>query len=135
MDKITINNLFPTTCDLQPLDIHSLYNSKQEHVKNKINFNIDRLINLRETRKKRVLIQYEKVYGMCLKKINMANNLNKTEVVYDVPEAAYGYFDYTSIECLKYIEERLKEMKLEILLLDSKSIYISWANICKSKND
>ena len=42
-----------------------------------MNFNLERLIKLREERKNKVLTQYEKVFGFCLNKITLANNLNK----------------------------------------------------------
>lgn len=131
MDRISINNLFPSNNDFKPLDVNSLYNPQEKHVRNKINFNIDRLVNLREERKKKVLIQYERIFNMCLNKINLANNLNKVEIVYDVPEAIYGSFDYNSNDCLEYIDDRLKKLKLDTLILDNKSIYVSWENLAK----
>ena len=75
MDKISISNLFPSTYDFQPLDVDNLYNTQDQKTKNKINFNIDRLVKLREERKSKILIQYEKVFNICLNKINLANNL------------------------------------------------------------
>lgn len=131
MDRISINNLFPSNNDFKPLDVNSLYNPQEKHVRNKINFNIDRLVNLREERKKKVLIQYERIFNMCLNKINLANNLNKVEIVYDVPEAIYGSFDYNSNDCLEYIDDKLKKLKLDTLILDNKSIYVSWENLAK----
>lgn len=68
MDRISINNLFPYANDFQPLDVHSLYNVKEQKVKNKINFNIDRLINLREERKKKYLSNMKKYLVCALKK-------------------------------------------------------------------
>ena len=131
MDRISINNLFPSSNNFQPLDVNSLYNINEQRTKNKISFNIDRLVSLREERKKKVFIQYEKIFNMCLNKINLANGLNKNELVYYVPEAVYGYFDYRSNDCLEYIEDKLRNMKLETLILDNTSIYISWENIAK----
>jgi len=138
MDRISINNLFPYTNDFQPLDVHSLYNNKEQKVKNKINFNIDRLINLREERKKKILVQYEKIFSMCLNKITLANNLNKIEIIYEVPDAMYGHFDYNPDHCLKYLEDKLQHMQLDTLILDGKTIYITWQNLSekikKNKN-
>lgn len=128
MDKISISNLFPSTYDFQPLDVDNLYNTQDQKTKNKINFNIDRLVKLREERKSKILIQYEKVFNICLNKINLANNLNKTEIVYDVPEAIYGHFDYNINDCVEYIDNKLKNMDFDTLQLN-KSIYISWLNL------
>lgn len=71
---------------------------------------------------------------MCLKKITLANNLNKLEVVYEVPDAVYGYFDYNSDQCLQYIDEKLQQLQLDTLILNSKVIYINWQNLSEKVN-
>jgi Family of unknown function (DUF5759) len=129
MDKISINNLFPSTHDFQPLDVNNLYNTNDQKVKNKINFNIERLIKLREERKRKILVQYEKVFNICLKKVSLANNLNYTEVIYDIPEAIYGHFDYNINDCLVYVNNKLKNMHLDTICINDKQIYISWINL------
>ncbi len=136
MDKINISNLFPATNnqhnDYQPLDVQSLYSITEKKPK-KINFNIERLVKLREERKMKVLLQYEKVFNLCLNKINLANDLNKLELVYEVPEAMYGSFEYNSIDCLFYISEKLKKMGIDTIILNEYSIYISWIDLNDKK--
>ena len=132
MDKININNLFPsTTDDFAPLDVQSLFNLNEQKNRKKINFNMERLIKLREERKNKVLSQYEKVFGFCLNKISLANTLNKVEVVYDVPEAMFGSFEYNVADCLIYIDNKLKEMGFETLFISDNSMYISWQDLGK----
>ena len=134
MDKININNLFPASSDnFKPLDVESLFNLNEQKNKKKMNFNVDRLIKLREERKNKVLFQYEKVFGFCLNKITLANNMNKLEVVYDLPEAMYGSFEYNVFDCLMFIDEKLKEMGLETLIINENTIYISWIELGKNK--
>lgn len=133
MDRISIHNLFPSTNDFQPLDVNNLYNTNENKIKNKVNFNIDKLIRLREDRKKKIFVQYEKIFNICLNKINMANNLNKTEVVYDVPEAIYGHYDYNIIDCIAYLNEKLENMKFDTLIF-GKTIYVSWLNLSDNIN-
>lgn len=128
MDRISINNLFPTN-DFQPLDVNNLYNTQGNKAKNKLNFNIDRLIKLREERKQKIFIQYDKIFNMCLNRITLANNLNKTEIVYEVPEAIYGHFDYNIHDCIQYLENKLKDMDLDTLILNNRTIYVSWLNL------
>jgi len=135
MDRISINNLFPSSNDFKPLDVYSLYHTKEQRTTNKINFNIDRLIKLREERKNKIFIQYDKIFNMCLNKINSANNLNKTEIIYDVPDAIYGHVDYNRINCLEYIEQKLKDMCLDTLVLNNKTIYVSWLNLSTNLNN
>ncbi|ARF09386.1 hypothetical protein Indivirus_1_9 [Indivirus ILV1] len=136
MDKINISNLFPGKVNqnnYRPLDVHSLYSITEKKQK-KINFNLERLTKLREERKMKVIEQYEKVFNLCLNKINLANNLNKVELVYEVPEAVYGSFEYKPIDCLFYISEKLKKMNIETMILNECSIYITWINLCESNN-
>lgn len=125
MDKISINALFPAL-DFQPLDINSLYNLKPQKIKNQINFNINKLKNLREERKQKILIQYDKILNICLNKINFANNFDKTETIFDIPKALYGYFDYNPLDCAKYIQSKLTDLKLKSVILSNITIYISW---------
>lgn len=128
MDKISISNLFPTSSDFRPLDVYSLYNTKEQRIQNQLNFNIDRLVKLREEKKNKIFIQYDKIFNMCLKKINRANDLYKTEVIFDIPEGIYGQNDYNPLQCIEYINKKLHDMCLDTLILN-KSIYISWLNL------
>ena len=138
MDKINISNLFPGEQDDQgqdyrPVDVHSLFNLNKSKNK-KTAFNLDRLVKLREERKMKVLLQYEKVFNLCLNKINLANNLNKLELAYDIPEAMYGSFEYNSIDCLLYITEKIKKMEIDVIILSESSLYISWVNLGTNLN-
>ena len=137
MDKINISNLFPNKQNnddnYSELNVSNLFNIIEKKPK-KTNFDLERLSNLREERKKKILVQYEKIFNLCLNKINIANNLNKLEIVYDVPEAIYGSFEYKSIDCLLYISEKLKKMGIDIIILNEISLYVSWQDIGKKSN-
>ncbi len=131
MDKINISNLFPNQDEYGEINVHSLFSITEKKPK-KTEFNLERLANLREERKRKVLLQYEKVFNLCLNKINIANNLNKLEIIYDVPEAIYGSFDYKSIDCLFYISEKIKKMGIETIIISETSLYISWIDLGKN---
>lgn len=134
MDKISVSNLFPSTREFEPLNVNNLYNTGEQKSKNKLNFNIDKLIKLREERKKKIFVQYNKIFNICLNKITLANSLNKTEVTYDIPEAIYGHLDYNVVDCIAFVNEQLENMHFETLIF-GKTIYISWLNIeSKSTN-
>lgn len=136
MDKISINNIFSSNNDFKPLDVNSLFDIPDNKERNKINFNIDKLIKLREDRKKKILVQYEKVYNICLNKIDTANNFNKTNVIYEIPEGMYGHSDYNVLDCVTYVNNKLQEMNLDTFII-GKTIYISWLNLAdniKAKN-
>ena len=127
MDQISISNLFPSS-DFKPLDVYSLYNTKEQRIQNQLNFNIERLVQLREEKKNKIFIQYDKIFNACLNKINRANNLHKTEVLFDIPEGIYGHSDYNPLQCLEYIEKKLQDLCLDTLILKN-SIYISWLKL------
>lgn len=132
-NTLNVNNLFSnsnynTSEELNTNNISNYYNNNHNN-NNTLKFNIDKLIKLREERKKKVLIHYEKIFNICLNKITLANNMNKTETIYQVPDAVYGTFDYDKYECMQYIEDKLKKMCLDTLILGNNNIYISWINL------
>lgn len=129
MDRISVNSLFPSNYKSEQLNTNNMFNLREIQDKNKLNFNIEKLIKLRENRKKKIFIHYEKIFNLCLNKIDLANNMNKTETIYEVPNGIYGSFDYKPFDCLEFIEEKLKKMHLDILILNEKTIYISWINL------
>lgn len=133
MDRISVSNLFPATRNFEPLNVNNLYNTRDQKTKNKLTFNIDKLIKLREERKQKIFAQYDKIFNICLNKITLANSLNKTEVTYDVPEAVYGHLDYNIIDCIAYINEKLEQMHFDTLIFE-KIIYVSWLNLEENKN-
>lgn len=134
MEKININNLFKgASNEFKPLNVHTIYDVKGNKDKEKFNLNIDRLINLRDERENRVLVQYEKTHNTCLNKITTANELNKTAVIFNVPETVYGYFNYNPKECIKYINMKLEKEKFDTLVLNDTTLYISWLNLGKNR--
>lgn len=130
MDKICISNLFPTTYKNEPFNVNTLFNLNDNSLQtNKLNFNIKKLITLREERKKKIFVYYDKIFSCCLNKIEMANNMNKTEILYEVPNAIYGSFDYNVHDCIHFINNKLREMKLDTLIINDKTLYVSWINL------
>lgn len=132
MDKISINNLYKFEDNQYKnnvIDVNSLFNFKENQTTQSVNFDLEKLIKLKEKKKNKILIQYEKIFKLCLDKITLANNLNKTEVVYEIPDAIFGYFDYNKLDCMQYINSKLKNMNLDTLLLNDMNIYISWLNL------
>lgn len=133
MDKISINNLFPTNkyndYDNKPLDVYSLYNHKANKEEQQINMNIDRLISLREERKEKLIREYDRIFKMCMSKIHMANNLNRVFIIYEVPLATSMFPEYRTTECLDRLKKKLNDSCFESKILDHKSIFISWENL------
>ena len=134
MNNININNLFSNIKNTKgdkdnPLDIYSLFNTEETNEKNKVDFSIEKLKNVRKDKEKKILDNYKKIFHICLDKINDANKMNQSDIIFNVPVAIFRLPDYNSIECLQYIEKKLRELKIDTLIISNKSIFISWANI------
>lgn len=131
MDKININNLFPSNKPINqntPLDVNTIYNQDRK-INNR--FSVDSLLKRKEDRKRKTIENYRKVYHMVLNKISTVNKINDTtELIYDVPEAIFGCKDYNSTDCLEYVENKLRNLyHMDTLKLTNKSIFISWKHI------
>jgi hypothetical protein len=146
MDRINIANLFPSAANNNsinntPLDVRSLYklNSKKNYAnKTEIkepDFNLNKLINKKHDRQKRTYIEYKKIFNMILNKITMADKLNNTSVIYEVTMSVFSCPEYSSIDCLRYAEDRLRKMHMDTYKLSDKSIFVSWKNIEENKAD
>lgn len=135
MHNISINNLFGETENNKQLNVYSLCNTKMDKDKEKINLNIDRLIHLRNERKNKVLVHYEKAYESCVRKITEANEINKTDLIHTVLDISSLYPDFSLINCVEHIKNKLDELKLDVVILTHNTIYISWLNLDKNIKD
>ena len=75
---------------------------------------------------------YETKYKECLIKINNAIELNLTDIIFSVGITYFGYQNYNSFECVKHIENKLKDKNFLTLKISLKDIFISWKNIIDS---
>lgn len=142
MDRININNLFPTSANSEkskPLDIKSLFNIKEreKEIQNikKVDFSIEKLINSREKKQKQTALQYKKVFNSLLSKINMANSYELTDLIFDVPEIIFRCPDYKIEECIDYVEKKTRALHIDTYKLSKKSVFISWKNIEINKKE
>lgn len=137
MDKLSVSSLIPSASidKNKVLGISSLCNPRENREKNDLDLNINKLINLREERRKRVFKQYDKVFKMCMTRIHTANQLNNTETIYTIPEAAFSYPEYNQEECILHVQKKLRDNNFDTFVLTQKDIYISWLNLEKNIKD
>ncbi|CAH6421683.1 Hypothetical protein KVN_LOCUS413 [uncultured virus] len=138
MDKINIGNLFNNYKNDKhtSIDTNNIFDREkrsEDNIKN--NFSVQKIIQSKHERKNKLTKNYKKIYNICLKRIDLANKLNITEIIYDVPQIIYGCEEYSTIDCLKYIEKNLQDIKFDTLLLNKKSIFISWFNLEENINN
>jgi hypothetical protein len=140
MENINIKNIFdnnynltksvisdPKKYTLNNLNINNslIYNShgqlSDDYLINKIKYN-------KNLERKKVQDLYEIKYNECLAKINNAIDINMTDIFYQITEAYFGCKLYNSIECLNFIQDKLRKKNFDTLIISNNKIFISWKN-------
>lgn len=120
MEKINIENLLHCKINsTNSLDIESMTKRRKP-------FDTDSLIKTREIKRKRLLNYYIKFYDNCLKKIEIANNLGKTDLLYCVDTIIYDCPEYRPIDCIKYIKNKLDQDFFDTYIVENKTLFITW---------
>lgn len=138
MNNINIKNIFTNNIlqdnyqDKKELSINTLIKSNTFQKSITDDYIINKIKSNMQCEKNKMIELYEEKYNECLNKINIAIEINMTDVIYNVGLSYFGYKNYNSIECLKYIEKKLKEKKFLTLIMSNKDIFISWKNIIDS---
>lgn len=133
LEKLNIENLFSTGDDNRPhmdgkLDIDTLFGKNSRDDKT---FTFDSQVLLNGVRKRRQkLKEYcADTYKTCCETIISANNAGLTDIIFEIPEIVPDCLDYKPLECLKYIESKLKEQKISDIILSQSRIFITWNNL------
>jgi hypothetical protein len=119
--------------DNNVLGIDTIYNNKIR--RNRIGFSLDNLMNRKENKKRRLQIEYEKVFDSCLKKIAQANHIDMTDIIFEIPTGIIGCYDFSIKDCSDYILDKLKRMYMDVVKLSYKSIFISWYYIKENRDE
>jgi hypothetical protein len=138
MDNINIKNIF----------INNDKNIKKENItflneintynlvsKNKLidvvddNFIVNKIKCIQKYENEHVIEVYEEKFKECLLKINDAIDINITDIFFKVNTGQFGCKKYDSYECLKYIEDKLRNKKFETLITNKTEIFISWRKL------
>jgi hypothetical protein len=133
LEKLNIENLFTTGDENRPytdgkLDIETLFGKNSRDDKN---FTFDSQVLLDGVKKRRQkLKEYcSDTYKTCCETIISANNAGLTDIIFEIPEIVPDCLDYKPLECLKYIEGKLKEQKISDIILSHSRIFITWNNL------
>jgi hypothetical protein len=122
MEKINIESLFHCKThsnERKTLDVKAITQSQKP-------FDTDILIETKEKRRKNLLNNYIKFYDLCLKKIEIANNLGKTDLLYAVAEFIPNCPDYKSADCIAYIKGKLERDSFDTYIIGNKTLFITW---------
>ena len=138
MNNLNIQNLFgnggvgsingvSSINGVNMLDITNI--SSSNIIKNKLDDEyIIKKIKYNEKHENKMLNEtYEHKYFECLTKINNAIDHNLTDIYYSPICAEFGIKKYNSINCLYYIQEKLRKKNFETLVFKKEGImFISW---------
>jgi len=125
MDKLNIENLFNCkTARYDKSNTIDIISIAGKHSNER--FNIKQLIDSRENKRKEVLKNYKKMYNICLKKIDVANKLNKTDLLYTVEEFIPNCPEYNTLDCIKFIQNKLNNFHMDTYEINNKTIFITW---------
>ena len=98
---------------------------KQISVQDKIN----EMVENKKKKRELLLFEYDKLLTKCIDKIGIADNLGQTELCFDIPYAIKNLSIYKPIDCLNFIQNKLRELGIDTLKINSTSIVISWLYI------
>jgi hypothetical protein len=140
MNNINIKNIFTNNIlennsqeknisSINDFSVNTLIKSNVFKTSISSDYIVNKIKSNKINEKKKTNELYDEKYKECLIKINTALELNMTDIIYNVGISYFGYSNYNSIECIKYIELKLKEKKFLTLILSNKDIFISWSNI------
>lgn len=143
MNNINIKNIFTNNIlqnysqEKKNIDINDFsVNTLVESNTFKTTISDDYIVNKIKINKQNEILKindlYETIYKECLIKINTVVELNLTDIIYTINLSYFGYKNYSSFECLNYIQKKLKKKNFLTLLVSNKDIFISWKNITDS---
>ena len=123
MSKLSLDTLFPESSN-DALNVTTLYES---------NFvekpDINKLIKTKQIKKNKLKNCYKNILKNVYKMINDANNSNRSEIIYQVPQFGLNNDKYDPKYCMSYIEKKLRGMNFDLLRLSKLSLFITWYNI------
>ena len=138
MNNINIKNIFAnntlqnntnTNICINDFSVNTLVESNTFNTSISDDFIIGKIKSCKKNEIAKINDLYETKYKECLIIINDAIEFNLTDTIFTVGISYFGYNTYNSLECIKYIEKKLKEKNFLTLKISHKDIFISWKNI------
>lgn len=126
MNNIDLDLLIPINEKNGKLNVISLFDTERARKPD-----INKLIKTREMKKINLKNCYKNILRTTYKAINEATNFGKTDVIYKIPHVQVKNKLYNPIDCLLYVEKKLRSMKFETLKLNNYSLFITWFNITR----
>lgn len=138
--NFTVDQLFPSETNKsgtrgKRLDINTIFSNTATNPDVVIDMSHEVLIERRKKRKEEIKRQYMLAYQNCWKKIDASDGDGLFETIFEVIDALPQFPEYSSIDCLALIQNKLRteEYMDTVILKDNLSIYINWENIEANK--
>jgi len=127
MEKTSIRDIYPDIETFRPMDIttvRNMLNGRNKEIKLNIHNDIKK-------EKKRELLNnqaYDKIYDLCVEKINIASEFKKTDTLFDIPKGWADCTNYSMLTCADYITNKLKQEKILCTRIHDK-LFITWQHL------
>jgi hypothetical protein len=133
MDKINIGILHHsrfTKPKTGHIDIMSLVpkNKHDQYITNTSKKVVNSILRKKDDVRKRIIETYERILKNCVDKIMEKNKLKDTDLIFEIPNIIFNLPEYEPIECLDFIEAKLKEMYFDTKKIYPCNIFITWVN-------
>lgn len=143
MDNINIKNIFDSNYNftkntnilenknkytIQNLNVDDMTQTLSSYVKLTDDFLVNKIKYNESLEQKKATDIYEVKYNDCLMKINSAIDVNMTDIFFKVISGQFGCKLYNSIDCLYYIQKKLRKKNFNTLIISKDTIFISWKN-------
>lgn len=131
MNTITIDKLMPSkNLDYLPrgnITINSISKDKNINSDPELNFSSTILLKNIHQRRLKVRAKMVEMFNICWDKILDAENSGLTDLIFKLPESTFIDFNgCRDIDIINYIAKKLKQNKLDILIMNSFTIFVTW---------
>ena len=136
-DKNTynINNETNKTNAIQEINTKSILGIKKQiytvdrQIKLSDDFLISKIIKNKDIELEKINYLHDLKYNECKIKINSAIDLFITDIFFNVETSYFGYKTYNSMDCLHFIQNKLRSKKFNTFIVSSVQIFISWKDV------
>lgn len=102
---------------------------------NKEENTVEKIIETKEKKRELLADFMNNQYENCSRKLHIANQLGKTDLLFSVPAYEPEIPAYSSLSCLVYIEKRLRELCYDTIIINKTTIFITWVYIEVNLNE
>uniref|UniRef100_A0A6C0EBI7 Uncharacterized protein n=1 Tax=viral metagenome TaxID=1070528 RepID=A0A6C0EBI7_9ZZZZ len=126
---LSIENLFPS-CGARKygngrIDT-DLFNGKTN---DELNFDSDILLQKIINKRKKIRELHVKYFNICCKKIESADSVGMTDIIFKLPKMIEEINDFDFKDCIEYISKNLKRQKLDTYIINKRTLFVSWKYI------